>query len=59
MVMIRSAQYFGELLAEEDHLVMRRRLGLVQAIKEDPKILILDEPANGLDNWGRGCAMWW
>jgi len=36
-----------------------RRLGLAQAIMEDPEILILDEPANGLNNWGRGGAMWW
>lgn len=28
---------------------MRQRLGLAQAIMEDPDILILDEPMNGLD----------
>lgn len=30
-------------------LGMRQRLGLAQAIMEDPDILILDEPLNGLD----------
>lgn len=33
-------------------LGMRQRLGLAQAIMEDPDILILDEPMNGLDNRG-------
>lgn len=31
---------------------MRQRLGLAQAIMEDPEIIILDEPMNGLDNQG-------
>lgn len=31
---------------------MRQRLGLAQAIMENPDILILDEPMNGLDNHG-------
>lgn len=33
-------------------LGMRQRLGIAQAIMEDPETLILDEPMNGLDNAG-------
>ena len=33
-------------------LGMRQRLGIAQAIMEDPSILILDEPLNGLDKTG-------
>lgn len=33
-------------------LGMRQRLCIAQAIMEDPSILILDEPMNGLDNRG-------
>lgn len=33
-------------------LGMRQRLGIAQAIMEDPDILILDEPFNGLDKAG-------
>lgn len=31
---------------------MRQRLGIAQAIMENPSILILDEPMNGLDEKG-------
>lgn len=33
-------------------LGMRQRLGIAQAIMEDPQMLILDEPFNGLDKHG-------
>lgn len=33
-------------------LGMKQRLGIAQAIMEKPKVIILDEPMNGLDNQG-------
>ncbi len=33
-------------------LGMRQRLGIAQAIMDEPQIIILDEPFNGLDNAG-------
>ena len=43
---------YSKLKVGKYSLGMRQRLGIAQAIMENPNYLILDEPMNGLDNQG-------
>lgn len=43
---------FSKKHVSQYSLGMRERLGIAQAIMEDPELLILDEPFNGLDKRG-------
>ncbi|WP_331477451.1 ABC transporter ATP-binding protein [Mediterraneibacter agrestimuris] len=43
---------FSKKHVSQYSLGMRERLGIAQAIMEDPELLILDEPFNGLDKCG-------
>ena len=44
--------YAAERKAGKYSLGMKQRLGIAQAIMEDPELIILDEPMNGLDQRG-------
>lgn len=43
---------YMEKMVSKYSLGMRQRLGIAQAIMENPKVLVLDEPFNGLDKGG-------
>lgn len=43
---------FSKKVVSKYSMGMKQRLGIAQAIMEDPDILILDEPFNGLDKEG-------
>lgn len=44
--------FAGKKAVEKYSMGMKQRLGIAQAIMENPEILILDEPMNGLDDQG-------
>ena len=44
--------YISKKLVGKYSLGMRQRLGIAQAIMENPEILLLDEPMNGMDKQG-------
>lgn len=47
-----NLDYDSTKIVKKYSLGMKQRLGIAQAIMEDPELLILDEPFNGLDEEG-------
>jgi ABC-2 type transport system ATP-binding protein len=50
---IAGAERFGDLYLEALSHGMKQRVGLARTLLHDPRVLILDEPANGLDPQAR------
>nr|WP_330406519.1 ATP-binding cassette domain-containing protein [Clostridioides difficile] len=50
--MIKVRKYKKNKKVSQYSLGMKQRLGIAMAIMKFPKLLILDEPTNGLDQQG-------